>query len=353
MHRAFKMNRRQLLLLLLFLSACIDRIDIGKSEADGTQIVVDGFISDEPKFHRVKLFRSSGTYDILSNPEPFSAKEVSISDDLGNREILREFGLGNYFTNGTYRGEVGRTYILRIEARDGRIYESSPETIQPSGTIDTVYYEFESFKPLSGPTESGFRIYMDSRGTNEKENFLRWRFTGTYKIAAFPELNTIGPATAPIPAPLSCCSSCWVVQAEDKPKVSKGQFVSDGVFRKVEVGYVPITDRSFQVKYMIEVEQMSLSRDAYNFWKTVQDQREGVGSLFQPPLGIPRTNIFGTRGEDNVQGIFYASSVARKIVFLTREDVRQFMSVPVAQQHTGSCLDFDGAQVFQPQFWVD
>lgn len=338
--------------LMLLLSSCLDRVDIGRTEADGSQIVVDAFLSDEPRPHYVKLMRASAPYDDLSKAPPFSAKSVSIADDLGNVQTLNEVILGLYVTDTLFRGEVGRTYTLHIETRDGKIFESTPQTMTPAGEIDSIYYDFESFKPATAPTRYGFRIYMDAHGNTEEENLLRWRFTGVYKIRGVPEGHTVsGPNGEPVPAPLPCCAICWIYQYENKPLVNDGQVAAKGRFKKVDVGYVPITGRTFYQKYLIEIEQMSLSREAFEYFKVVENQHEGAGSLFQPPLGVPRTNIFNINGDKTINGIFYVSAVTRKLKFLTRADVEKFISVPIAQPYNSSCLDFVNSTTAEPADW--
>jgi hypothetical protein len=109
-----------------------------------------------------------------------------------------------------------------------------------------------------------------------------------------------------------------VQDTEEKPHVSSDLIPTGGLFKKVDVGYVPFESLRFiNNKYMVKVEQMSLSRDAYEFWKTIKDQKEGATSLFQPAFGKTPTNFFSTNGTHSVRGFFYASSVKQKVLFLT------------------------------------
>lgn len=337
--------------IFLALTSCLDRIDIGTPDSKFSQIVVDGFISDERGPYTVKLTRTLGIEDDLRLARPFSAQRVTISDNTGNSQDLDEVELGVYQTKpfGTFRGVVGREYTLRIEARDGNVYQSMPEKIEPAGKIDTVYYELISFKPADGPTEYGFNIYLDSHTANNSDNYLRWKFTGTYKIKTNPELHTRRVGEATVPDPLACCEICWLTQFEDKPKVSDNQVISEGQFKKVFVGYVPINGRTFYEKYKVEVKQMSLTRNSFEYWKTVQAQLEGSGSLFQPPLGKPKTNIFNLNGTSEVQGLFYASSVVSKVIYIEASDVP--FSVTPALTFPDTCTAFEYSTEQQPLDW--
>ena len=362
------MRGAKFFVFMILFGACVDPLVIEVPDSASEEIVVDGFISDEPGPYTVILSRSLGVSENLRNAKPFSAREVSISDNLGNTERLTEVDLGFYQTSASgIRGIPGRTYQLSIVTRDGKTYESSPQLMAPAGSIDTLYYEFESIKPLSGPTESGFRIFINSSSPGESEKYFRWKFSGSYQVQTYPELRTIpcGQARCPDPppcsgfivangleqiAPCECCI-CWVKQLETSPKVSDNQFVSDGKFSRIEVGFVPVTEWTFYSKYLVEVQQLSLSREAFDYWRLVQAQSEGASSLFQPPFGQPRTNIQPTNGGKPVQGIFYASSIAEKRLFITRDDVPVSIPVPSVNIPEACNIAFDFSTSNQPAEW--
>ncbi len=335
------------ILLLLFTDACVDRLEFDAGEQGEAILVVDGLITDQPGPYTVKLLRSSNVDDILNLAAPFAAQSVTLSDDAGNSEALKNLGAGLWETSPEgIQGQVGRSYSLRIVASDGTIYESAPDRMRPVEAIDSVYFQWESFLPIGSPAENGFRIFMDTKGVEGEENFLRWKFVGTYQVLTFPErrrfnnANCINPGF-PDPSPCSgvvwqgqfggagflrtvgecSCCFCWVSDFEDKPRLADNQIVTDGSFRKVEMGFVPFDAFRFHFgKYMVKVEQMSLSREAFDFWEVIKDQKEGINSLFQPAFGKVKTNIFSTNSDKEATGIFYASSVKRKILFITGAD---------------------------------
>jgi Domain of unknown function (DUF4249) len=354
---------------LLLFNSCIDRVNIRIPNASNAQLVVDGLITDEPGPYTIKLSLSSKIESFLEfSTRPVTLAKVTIFDDEGNSEILDEINAGDgiYQTKANgIRGVVGREYAIRIETYEGEVYESVPDKMNRVGNVDSVYYTLETFQPLDAPTEYGFRVYVDAQGVPDSDNLFRWKFTGTYIINTYPEFHTIvcrAGSCCPDPRPCSgfvlnaigvlqtvgncTCCTCWVNQYEDKPYVSDNQFVSGGKFRNIAVAYVPIDYWTFLIKYRFEVKQMSLSRTAFDYWKTIQSQKEGGSSLFQPPTGKIRTNIFEKNGTKEVQGIFYASAVKLKQIYLTSENVdRLFLTIrnrnvcgPEAENINESCL---------------
>ena len=333
-------------LIAVMLGSCIDRINIKMPETD-LPIVVDGLITDEPGPYTVQITQASTLDGFLKYRKFLSAKSVTIFDNAGNSEQLKEAEIGVYKTkeNGI-RGVIGREYAIRIETKDGLVYESVPDKINPVGEIDELNYTLDAFQPIDSPTEYGFRVYVNAHGVPETDNLFRWKFTGTYEINTNPEHHTsyrtpicFSPeGCCPDPRPCSglilnqigiiqlesacTCCVCWVNQFQDKPYVSDTRFLSNGMFKNIEVAYIPIEYWPFQVKYRIEVKQMSLSPVAYTYWTAIQAQKEGAASLFQPPTGKLRTNIFEKNGSREAQGLFYASAVSVKQKYLTNADVK-------------------------------
>src|SRR5882757_2928163 len=125
-----------MLLLLVFADACVERLYI---DAPGAidQLVVEGFISDEPGPYTVKLSRATGIGGNLTQLKTVSANRVTIFDDLGNAEVLQPVVDGTYQTSPTgMHGVIGRSYYVRIETRDSKVFESTPEKISPPGKVD-------------------------------------------------------------------------------------------------------------------------------------------------------------------------------------------------------------------------
>ena len=128
------------------------------------------------------------------------------------------------------------------------------------------------------------------------------------------------------------CCTCWVTVNESQPHVSGNRFVSSGKLKKIEVGYIPLEYFPFQAgKYRVEVKQMSLSKKAFDYWRIIQSQKEGAASLFQPPTGKVRSNIYAKNGTDEVQGLFYSSAVSKKQHYLTYKDFSfdLFSKIPI------------------------
>lgn len=353
-------------LFILLMVACIDPIEFQIVDPVG-QIVVDGMITDQAGPYTVEIFRQANLKYDLTKRLPIIKSTVTMFDDQGNSELMTEVDRGIYKTApGGMQGVIGRSYHLRIVLLDGRVFESVPDKLNPVGEIDSIYHEFERGNPAAGIPD-GYGVYMDSKMLLNEETNYRWRWEGTYKVETFPHLRTVRTQNGGIaPAPEACsgyrvqgsgilhvgdctCCICWIGDYEETPMLSDGQFVANLQFRRIRMGFIPITRRTFYEKYRASVQQMNLTRAAYNYWKLIDAQKEGVGSLFQPPSGEIRGNIFPKNNSDTPIGMFYAAGFRENFITITKSEIPSF--IPAIDTARGTCLLLKNATNVQPQGW--
>ena len=112
-------------LWMVLANACVSEF-VPVVEEEKELLVVEGMITDKLQRHSIRLSKSL-PLGRKSEAKPLGKCRVEISDDLGNQWDLTETTTGTYVTDSTaFRGEVGRTYTLRIAPnRYGNfVYES-------------------------------------------------------------------------------------------------------------------------------------------------------------------------------------------------------------------------------------
>ena len=380
------------ILLILTVSACVDRINFDVEVKSNFPIVIDGHISDQAGPYTIKV---SNSFDIDSKTTmktPASVKELVILDDLGNREVLSEVNEGTYQTSANgMRGEVGRAYRLRVELFTGQVYESKSDTIPSPGNLDSVYYKFEKGEVGElGETKYVFDIYFDASNGLSGNFYFVWKFTGTFKVVTTPEadkegepcsvqtidcrgcsvcnrvwkcsgIRNIGTPAEPKYVrlfPCSCCT-CWYNIFNEKPILSDIQFSKFGKYNAVKAGTVPVDDRIFQHKVYAEVSQLSLTPRAYGYYNAIKDQEEAVNSLFQPISGKIASNFIQVSGPENpIEGLFFAASASNKTIIITRKDVPQrtfeFLPEYPPPIFAKNCIYlFPNSTTIRPAFWED
>jgi len=357
--------------LILFISAaCVDRIDINTGKGI-SPVVISGYISNQPGPYRIEVAKAIDIDAKLSVKNLISVKKLVISDNLGTSEILKEIEQGIYETNPSgIQGEIGRSYKIYVELLDGRIYESKPDTIVARGEMDSVYFKFKS-EEVDDATQYGFDIFFDSHGDKEDSYRYLWKLTGTYQIETNPELyaEPCGQSTCPKPracsgyvvngsgslvqvGPCECCT-CWIGLNDALPIISDSQFIRAGQFRAVNAGYIPLNEWIFMHKVYAEVRQYSLSAQAFAFWKAALAQKSATSSLFQPITGRIPNNFVQLGGPSGqIEGLFYATAITSKSVFINRLDVpNQGLLKDPDLKFKESCVQFGNATTERPSFW--
>lgn len=367
-------------LLIIVLDSCVEPFDIGLTESEST-LVVDGEITDQPGPYTIRLFKTAALQDQFEKTVWVSDAQVWILDDQGNQEQLTQTQPGHYSTSqGGLLGQIGRSYFTRIITTDGELYESIPEKILPVGDIVGLYQEFElnedpqKSKHLN--TTNGFNVYVDAVLLPEQNGLVRWRWKSTFEVLTYPQFKTKpeyqGRAIVIVPDPPVCsgfirrgnnaaqvgdcsCCVCWIEQFNTAPILPKSGLTQTGIITKNRVAFVPASRRLFHKKFHIEVEQLSVSQKVYDFWKKVEAQKTSGSDLFQTPPPATIGNIKSlTTNALPARGIFAASSVKSKQIFLYREDIPYFL--PKIDTIKESCLKLyklkdANSSTTKPIFW--
>ncbi|MEZ4974400.1 MAG: DUF4249 family protein [Cyclobacteriaceae bacterium] len=375
--------------ILLLSDSCVDRIEQDVTFDEKSILVVVGLITDQPGPYTVKLTWALGPNSVLSSPTPVLAKELRITDDLGNTEVMQTTDIGIFQTSPTgMRGTHGRSYTLNITLLDGTIYESSPQLMPLPVTMDSVYFEWGSKLNAIEEEEVGFHLYADAPAVEGQ--YLRWRFSGNYFAESFPQFNLFGnncgsfPDQPPIPDPLPCsgyittgerfgqqvmlgelrqvgpctCCTCWASEVGRTAILTEDIKVVNNRYQHVSLAFIPFDAWRFGLgKYLARVELMSINEEAYNFWKVVNDQKEGSSSLFQPAVGKTRTNITAVNKKREALGLFYTAAVSKEIRFIDRTDAPEKLADPTIPPATNcvlwrSCTDvYFNSSFDKPSDW--
>jgi hypothetical protein len=358
---------------ILICGSCLERLDVPTIKKEPS-VVVDGMITNEPGPYTVKLSWSSSTNESLEYPLPIRGAIVSISDDIGNVEVLTEGDGGSYKTS-AIQGEIGREYKLSITTLEGVTYESIPAVLQPAGQIENLYFEYK--KNIINPDnpllpQNALVLLVDGKGEEGYANLFRWRWRGVFHITTFPMLRTrlenVDGIWVPVPFPEPCsgfiydgiellyqspctCCDCWITQKGIKVSLSNNT-VSNGIdFRRVQLTTIPIDKWLFDDKYYFVAEQISIQPEVYDFWKLVSAQQQTAENIFQPNVVSVKGNMRCiSHPEKKVHGIFSVSSITRKSFFINRSDIPQ--PIPIHDMGVTDCADFfDNATYKTPTYW--
>jgi hypothetical protein len=287
-------------------TACVDLYDAGLN-TNIKKLVVDGEITNLPGPYRVTLQQSSpfGTKDF--SPPPFNAV-VSIVDNLGNAETLTDLGFGVFETVKT-QGVVGRSYTLKIKIGDKKVYTSTPQTIKAPIKVDKVYSEFEPYKEGSGTYIGGdFNVYLDTQDPAASGDYYRWNYTN-YEPIEFCEQTRFKNDGGDFAIRQPCCAPCWEInKCLGCIYLGSDQFANGKKINKQYIAKFPYNSIS---PVFIQIEQKSLSKENYFYWKEIDSQINNSGGIFDTPPATVQGNVTNTTDpKEQVLGFFAASGVS-------------------------------------------
>jgi Domain of unknown function (DUF4249) len=323
-----------LILIIGLLTSCYKvydpEINTGKKV-----LVVNGMITNKAVTYNILLtyaesFNSGGT------GLPVSAANVYITDDLDNSYTFHERKIGNYISDSLqFTGHPGRTYWLHVVTPDGEEYKSDPQRLFPEASPDSVYAEFDNKVILERTTglkvnTHGANMLTDIR--NQTDTLPRFRFTSDLVTQYFylicpvggtcisfycwktdnanPNLNLTGGKYSEGSASIRNYAVCFLDDNLYCYALSYGLRYSEENSSEIIVSGKDY--KSFMVNHRIlYLKQYTLNNEGYLYYKSLDDQMQSEGKLFDPIAVQLNGNIKCiTDPEKKAIGFFEASSVS-------------------------------------------
>jgi hypothetical protein len=361
--------------VFIVVGSCVDRIEFNTPPAR-TLMVVDGLISTDPGPYTVTITNGFDVDEDSILYTPVQRLAVTLHEVNGVNESFIESSPGVYRTKGVIQGQTGHSYYINIKTIEGKIFESQPEMINPVGKIGEIRFEFEKRiirKNFYETDNDVFNVFLDSDAGGGSEVYVRWRFKGTYLVVTYPQFFFRStPPYTPYKDPFPCsgyvlgegpegsggvlrqvgqctCCTCWANNFETIPQIADASLVAGNQFKNVKIAEVSINNRTFYDKYLVEIEQMSLTKNAFDFFKLVRKQKEEASSLFQPPAAEIRGNVKALNNNDLVIGLFWATSIATQHVFIEKSDIP--FPLPEANLNTLPCTTVPFSSTTKPKLW--
>jgi hypothetical protein len=345
--------KKYIYLLPFLFWGCIDPYEV--TIEDGPQLLtIEGMVTNGPGPHSVKLTRSDTYGSVFEGLiRPVAGATVIVRDEIGKVVFLKEDSenRGYYLTPSEFSAEVGRTYTLQIQLLEGKVYTSLPEKVAAVPEIQNISYQVERI-PIQGEINdaSGVQLIVDFEDPAGENNFYYWKKgESVHVLETRPDLYTeLPPSRAP--APKDCCAVCFRTEQTSNASI----FIANddnfnGLNTRLAAGFIQDNGLRFVNTFRIDLEQYSISQEAYRFLRLAKQQSELSGSVFDPPPANIRGNIISLDNPDEVVlGYFMAAGETSKRIYISGADLdfRQPKGLI-----TDDCRVVDGAVVNPPMDW--
>lgn len=292
---------------VLVLQGCISEYELESNRTAGI-LAINGRITNGIGPHYVTLTRTSEKDRIA---ESDSGAEMELLDDQGNSYPLYQEEPGEYvLPMGSAQIFPGHAYRLRVELR-GQIYETPFATMREKSAQDAIGYKLDNFIEINDfgneIVSRVYNVYLDSQFDNiEESQYFKWEAREIYAINTKDQPGL-----------------CYRDVQADPQRINIQE--AEGGFQVLATDEL-IASRSFndafRIKYYTQVDQYSISREEYDYWKKVKVGIEQVGSILDIPPGTIRGNISNiTNPEDIVYGYFSVALKSTTRFSLIRDDL--------------------------------
>ena len=378
------MGKKRLLKISLyavvgFLSGCTDPIEPEFEFREGL-VFVEGFASTAPGASFVTINTSAiefGVY-VVNFLEGATVSFEKVND--GESIILTEID-GTYVAPPDFRVVPGEEWKLKIVLPNGVRYESFPETVLESVPVSNLEVRYDpelEFRELfGGKFVPGHEVLVSFDDPPDRDNYYYWTYR-TYENLDFcekcfegvfreGECQRLGPGFAGFPYfDYTCESECWRIRFPESIAVFEDEFANGKNVSNVSIGNLLLYTKEDMV---VEVQQFSLTPEAYRYYKVLKDIVDNSSGLNAPPPAALVGNMFNPEDdEDFVFGRFTAAATSTAALFIdrtlieeqpleTRDPIRlepTFNSpLPPPPTTSAPCSETRFRTAIRPELWID
>lgn len=360
------------LIYLLFVTpSCLDEINFDRPTTIENGLAIQGkLVKGNPSFVRVTVRK---IFDFSDNARLINVKSATLTDEDGNSLDLDSRQEGVFIEeipddHPDIKIEYGKSYKLKVETFDNRIYESSLEELLPvpaptdlkvkrivkegvdglGNIVDREFLAFTIDTPLS----------LSEEGNNVK---LLWELEATYKLSDTPENYTFRNCF-PVRVTNLTNKTCYITSSPVQNFVPLDGRTINQKFIEGQTLYETIITSLFAEGYYFTAFQQSMSNSAFEYWSQVNQVLSRTGDLFEPPAGKVTTNFVNVNDpNDDIFGYFYATEEKLIRVYVSPESVGNppvVCPAPLtedgrADTNCCDCRTAGNADTERPDWWVE
>lgn len=325
------------------LVTCVDPIESTVNSSLNV-LIVDGTITDLAEQQIIRLSRSKA--DRLTGRfgyAPVTKATVEVVVDSSVVIACHETTDGNYQLPSDFKGQVGHVYKLRFTLSDDTHYESTAELLQPVAPITSVRAEFNpnslsSTQRLNNVYTAAHDFYIDFTDPAAQTNYYRWEWKdwehqewcrscngGRYQIMDAQDKLIEDCVNEQFTYPrfdYNCRTQCWEILYGNDLALFDDQYSNGNTVKALRIAQIPLYSKEH---CLIEIRQNSLTKQAYTYFKRLNDQTQHTGGVAGAQPALLVGNIHNVaRQNEAVVGYFTASSVSTTRYWLSRSDATGF-----------------------------
>jgi hypothetical protein len=331
--KTFKIQRIIPFIILFFcILSCVEPFEADFS-LNQSILVINGTVSDSDtdQFVRIREAIPNGSTGSYFRAILGAKVQIRVND----AELINfvEGAEGYYYAPEGFVGENDKSYSLEFTLENGNVYKSEPQKLRRVSEIDKVYQKTEMEGiVLKGKVVPATHIFLDTKDpAGLGDNYLwTWKnyerqviCVSCYGGRWFNNSSSEGVCISDdrltrfgTTYDYSCNSKCWDIY-QSSEVIAQSDFLSDDLtITGKKIAEIPYYNRTGG---LLEINQQSVSEEAYNYLKLLINQGQNTGGLADTPPAALIGNVHNiTNPEEPVGGYFLVTSVKKALYWIDR-----------------------------------
>ena len=281
-------------------------------------LVVDGFLTSAPDSTYITLTRTRNLSDSAAGP-PETSASVVVESQTGSAVPLAETAGGMY--GGLLSLDSSRKYRLVIQTADGKQYASDFIPFKITPLIDSIGFKEDS---------ANVALVVSTHDPINNTRYYRWAYEETWKYNTYflSEFNLVEDSVV-IRRRDGLIYFCWASQRSSDIQLGSSAGLSQDIISQIIFHNVAKKSEKIYVQYSILAKQYALTRDQFDYWTNLKKTTEQLGTVFDAQPSQVTGNIHCVSDSSEiVLGCLCASTIARKKIFLTRNQLTNYNYTP-------------------------
>jgi hypothetical protein len=209
-------------------------------------------------------------------------------------------------------------YKLCVVLANGRAYES--DFLTPFHTPDIHAIEY-----VVNGAQTAVEFAVTTYGNSNASPYYKWNYTEDWEIVSKYRsrvyydrtLNTQLAYTTDSPV-----YYCWGHSTSSSILIARTDHLADNIVHQMNLKTITNRDYKIGALYSMELSQMSISKEAYNYWAALQRNTDEIGGIFAPQPNDLYGNIRCV-SDKGVRTIGYISAGTRSVkrIFVEEKDM--------------------------------
>ncbi|NND35046.1 MAG: DUF4249 family protein [Saprospiraceae bacterium] len=343
---------------LIFITGCIDTIEVDLPQRPAGRLVVAGVVERGPDDYRflVDVVRTQDLED--EKPAVRESADIRILNQ-GVETLSLDNGQSLVFAIDSFHDVFGGTadaavFNIEIKTTLGGVFTSLDQKVlaPPQGSTPAVRYEERSeLNNVGNVVENGYvKLLMNSsllNATSERVS-LRWDVSGVFRFPERPWTDN----------PFIFVNTCYVKVGSKGNQIN---IVNSAEVNNNEVFEFEVSeneaDYRFASGYYYTILQKAISNETASYWQELQKGVNRAGTIFDSPAGQIRSNITQTDGSpEDFLGYFYTAGVDTLRYLATWEETGKQFHLCARATVSDACCDcllLVNSSYDKPHYWVD